>query len=219
MLVFCWREASLKKNSLSALVTRLLAIGLVAILTACASHPELSGEAPTTLTDAPEYIIGAHDELDVFVWQNPDLSVTVPVRPDGKVSTPLIGDIQAAEKTADQLAKDIASKLTKFIVDPVVTVSVKTFAGPYSQQVRIVGQAVQPMAISFNDKMTVLDAMIAVGGMTEFAAGNRSIIIRYESGEKKTYRVRLNDLLLDGDVSANVPLLPGDIIIIPESWF
>ncbi|WP_169569445.1 XrtA/PEP-CTERM system exopolysaccharide export protein [Sneathiella limimaris] len=188
-------------------------------LAACASNPDISGEAPTSLKNAPEYIIGAHDELSVFVWQNPDLSVTVPVRPDGKVSTPLIGDIQAAEKTATQLAKDISAKLTEYIVDPVVTVSVTKFAGPYSQQVRIVGQAVQPMAISFNDKMTVLDAMIAVGGITEFAAGNRSIIVRYENGEKKTYRVRLGDLLLDGDVSANVPLVPGDIIIIPESWF
>ena len=206
-------------NPIFAFLGRMVAVGVIMTLAACSSHPELSGEAPSTLTNAPEYIIGAHDQLQVFVWQNPDLSVTVPVRPDGKVSTPLIGDIQAAEKTAAQLAKDISVQLKDFIVDPVVTVSVTKFAGPYSQQVRIVGQAVQPMAISFNDKMTVLDAMIAVGGITEFAAGNRSIIVRYEAGEKKTYRVRLDDLLLDGDVSANVPLLPGDIIIIPESWF
>lgn len=206
-------------NPIFAFLGRIIAVGVILTLGACSSHPELSGEAPSTLTNAPEYIIGAHDELKVFVWQNPDLSVTVPVRPDGKVSTPLIGDIQAAEKTAAQLAKDISAQLKDYIVDPVVTVSVTKFAGPYSQQIRIVGQAVQPMAISFNDKMTILDAMIAVGGITEFAAGNRSIIVRHEAGEKKTYRVRLNDLLLDGDVSANVPLLPGDIIIIPESWF
>jgi polysaccharide export outer membrane protein len=145
--------------------------------------------------------------------------VTVPVRPDGKISTPLIGDVQASEKTPSVLAADIATKLEKFIVDPVVTVSVTRFSGPYNQQVRIVGQAVQPMAISFNDRMTLLDAMIAVGGMTEFAAGNRSVIVRVENGAEKSYTVRLDDLLLDGDVSANVPLLPGDIIIIPESWF
>ncbi len=209
----------MKYNLIRSFFGRILAVGVVMTLAACSSYPELSEDAPTTLTKAPEYVIGAHDELNVFVWQNPDLSVSVPVRPDGKVSTPLIGDIQAAEKTADQLAKDISAKLKDYIVDPVVTVSVTKFAGPYSQQVRIVGQAVQPMAISFNDKMTILDAMIAVGGITEFAAGNRSIIVRYEDGQKKTYRVRLNDLLLDGDVSANVPLLPGDIIIIPESWF
>jgi len=200
-------------------MARIAAIGITLLVTACATPPELSGTAPDKLSQAPEYIIGAHDQLQVFVWQNPDLSVTVPVRPDGKVSTPLIGDIQASEKTPSALAKDIAARLKDYIVDPVVTVSVTSFAGPYSQQVRIVGQAVQPMAISFNDKMTILDAMIAVGGITEFAAGNRSIIVRNENGVKKSYRVRLDDLLLDGDVSANVPLLPGDIIIIPESWF
>ncbi|MBE7636407.1 sugar ABC transporter substrate-binding protein [Sneathiella sp. P13V-1] len=209
------------KNNRSIIKTgaSLLAALSVFLLAACATPPELAGSAPATLKETPDYVIGPRDELKVFVWQNPDLSVTVPVRPDGKVSTPLIGDVVAAQKTPEELGKEIAQKLTAYIVDPVVTVSVTRFAGPYSRQVRIVGQAVEPMAIAFNDRMTLLDAMIAVGGITEFAAGNRSIIVRKENGQEKSYRIRLDDLLLDGDVSANVPLLPGDIIIIPESWF
>ncbi len=206
-------------SSLMKLTAQIFFVSLAVFLSACTTAPELSGAAPGNLTVAPEYIIGPRDELNIFVWQNPDLSVTVPVRPDGKVSTPLIGDIQASEKTPEKLSKDIATKLQTYIVDPVVTVSVVKFAGPYNQQVRIVGQAVQPMAIAFNDRMTLLDAMIAVGGMTEFAAGNRSVVVRVEDGIEKSYTVRLDDLLLSGDVSANVPLLPGDIIIIPESWF
>lgn len=206
-------------SSLMKLTVQICFVSLAVFLSACATAPELSGAAPGNLTAAPEYIIGPRDELNIFVWQNPDLSVTVPVRPDGKISTPLIGDIQASEKTPEKLSKDIGAKLQTFIVDPVVTVSVIKFAGPYNQQVRIVGQAVQPMAIAFNDRMTLLDAMIAVGGITEFAAGNRSVVVRVENGVEKSYTVRLDDLLLGGDVSANVPLLPGDIIIIPESWF
>jgi len=206
------------KSLVSVIMRVLLVIGAL-VVSACSTPPELSGAAPDELKVTPEYIIGPRDQLNIFVWQNPDLSVTIPVRPDGKVSTPLIGDITAAEKTAAQLSKDIAEQLKKFIVDPVVTVAVTEFAGPYSRQVRIVGQAAEPMAIAFNDRMTLLDAMIAVGGMTEFAAGNRSVVVRVENGVEKSYTVRLDDLLLDGDVSANVPLLPGDIIIIPESWF
>lgn len=208
----------INNNPIKGLATWLL-VSAALILSACATPPQLSGAAPETLTSAPDYVIGARDGLNIFVWQNPDLSVEVPVRPDGKISTPLIGDVQAAELTPEALSKNIAEKLEKYIVDPVVTVSVTRFAGPYNKQVRIVGQAVQPMAISFNDRMTLLDAMIAVGGMTEFAAGNRSVVVRVEDGVEKSYNVRLDDLLLDGDVSANVPLLPGDIIIIPESWF
>ncbi len=210
----------MKNNrSIVKLGTALIAVFSMFLLAACSTPPDLAGSAPATLKETPDYVIGPRDELKVFVWQNPDLSVTVPVRPDGKVSTPLIGDVVAAQKTPEELGKEIAQKLTAYIVDPVVTVSVTRFAGPYSRQVRIVGQAVEPMAIAYNDRMTLLDAMIAVGGITEFAAGNRSVIVRKQDGQDKSYRVRLDDLLLDGDVSANVPLLPGDIIIIPESWF
>ncbi len=206
------------KNIRSA-ATRAILISFALILASCAAQNQAASSAPTTLSSAPEYIIGPEDELDVFVWQNPDLSVTVPVRPDGRISTPLVDDMVAASKTSQQLARDMEKVLAKYVRDPLVTVSVRTFNGPYSQQVRIVGQAQQPMAIPYRNQMTVLDAMIAVGGMTEFAAGNRTVIVRKEDGKEVSYSVRLDDLLLDGDVSANVPLLPGDILIIPESWF
>lgn len=206
------------KNFTSA-ITRTVAILLILAVSACAAQNQASNVAPKSLADAPEYIIGPQDELDVFVWQNPDLSVTVPVRPDGRISTPLVDDMMAATKTSRQLARDMEKVLSKYVKDPLVTVTVKTFNGPYNQQIRIVGQAAEPKAIPYRNEMTVLDAMIAVGGMTEFAAGNRSVIVRKENGVEKSYNVRLSDLLVDGDVSANVPLLPGDILIIPESWF
>ena len=127
--------------------------------------------------------------------------------------------MMAAGKTSQQLARDIEKVLAKYVRDPLVTVTVQTFNGPYDQQIRIVGQAAEPKAIPYRSDMTVLDAIIAVGGMTEFAAGNRAVIVRKEGGEEKSYRVRLDDLIVGGDVSANVPLLPGDILIIPQSWF
>lgn len=206
-------------KQIQSAATRTVVLSLALIIAACSSQNEAASNAPVSLADSTEYIIGPNDELDVFVWQNPELSVTVPVRPDGRISTPLVNDMVAASKTSAELSKDLEKELSQYVKDPLVTVSVKTFNGPYSQQIRIVGQASQPMAIPFRNRMTVLDAMIAVGGMTEFAAGNRTVIVREEGGEKKSYGVRLDDLLLNGDVSANVPLMPGDILIIPESWF
>ncbi|MZR23970.1 sugar ABC transporter substrate-binding protein [Sneathiella chungangensis] len=199
--------------------TRTILISLALFVSACAAKNEAATLAPASLSQAPQYVIGPQDELDVFVWQNPDLSVTVPVRPDGRISTPLVDDMMAASKTSQVLARDIEKVLSKYVKDPLVTVTVKTFNGPYDQQIRIVGQAAEPKAIPYRNEMTVLDAIIAVGGMTEFAAGNRAVIVRNEGGEKKSYNVRLDDLIIDGDVSANVPLLPGDILIIPQSWF
>ncbi|USG61299.1 polysaccharide export protein [Sneathiella marina] len=206
-------------TQIQSAATRTLILSLALFFAACSAQNEAASTAPVTLSGSAEYIIGPNDELDVFVWQNPDLSVTVPVRPDGRISTPLVNDMVAASKTSAQLSKDLEKELSQYVKDPLVTVSVLTFNGPFSQQIRIVGQASQPMAIPFRNRMTVLDAMIAVGGMTEFAAGNRTVIVREEGGEKKSYGVRLDDLLLNGDVSANVPLMPGDILIIPESWF
>jgi polysaccharide biosynthesis/export protein len=206
-------------KQIQSVATRTLVLSLALFFVACTSQNEAASTAPSTLGDSAEYIIGPNDELNVFVWQNPDLSVTVPVRPDGRISTPLVNDMVAASKTSAELSKDMETALSKYVKDPLVTVSVLTFNGPYSEQIRIVGQAAEPKAIPFRNRMTVLDAMIAVGGMTEFAAGNRTVIVREEGGEKKSYGVRLDDLLLNGDVSANVPLMPGDILIIPESWF
>lgn len=206
----------LKTKSAAA---RTVMISLALLAAACTPYQQASTVAPKSLGDAPQYMIGPQDELNVFVWQNPDLSVTVPVRPDGRISTPLVDDMMAAGKTSQQLARDIEKVLAQYVKDPLVTVTVQSFNGPYDQQIRIVGQAAEPKAIPYRNDMTVLDAIIAVGGMTEFAAGNRAVIVRKEGGEEKSYNVRLDDLIIGGDVSANVPLMPGDILIIPQSWF
>jgi polysaccharide export outer membrane protein len=170
-------------------------------------------------TSSPDYVIGPLDSLQVFVWRNPEVTTTVPVRPDGRISTPLIEDMQAAGKTPTQLARDIERELGKYIVDPVATVIVTGFNGPFSQQVRVVGEAAKPQAIPYRENMTLLDVMIAVGGLTEFAAGNRAVLIRGSGEQQKEYRVRLSDLVKDGDVSANARIMPGDVLMIPQSWF
>lgn len=168
---------------------------------------------------APNYIIGAGDNLNVFVWRNPELTTSIPVRPDGRFSMPLIDDMQAAGKTPSELGKDVEKHLKKYLQDPIVTVIVTGFVGPFEQQIRVVGEASNPQAIPYSERMTALDVMIAVGGLTEFASGNRAKIIRQENRIKKEYRVKLDDLIKDGDISANVDMLPGDILIIPQSFF
>lgn len=176
-----------------------------------------------TLSDAKArnytYLIGPGDGLGIFVWRNPDLSTHVTVRPDGKISVPLVSDLQAAGKTPTQLAKEIEKSLSAYIKEPLVTVMVDRFNGLYSTQVRVVGQAVKPQALPYRTGMTVLDVMIAVGGLTEFADGNDARLIRTIHGKQYEERLRLASLLQDGDIKANVPVAPGDIIIIPESWF
>ena len=167
----------------------------------------------------PDYIIGANDNVNVFIWRNPELSQGLPVRPDGKISTPLIEDMQAAGKTPTQLARDLEKELKKYVQDPIVTVIVTGFVGPFNQQIRVIGEAANPAAIPYRERMTVLDVMIAVGGLTQFAAGNRAVVVREIDGKPRSLRVRLDDLVKDGDVSANVALLPGDVLIIPQSWF
>jgi polysaccharide export outer membrane protein len=157
--------------------------------------------------------------LRIFVWQNPDLSVTVPVRPDGRVSVPLLQDVEAAQKTPPQLAEEIKTGLSKFVQQPEVTVIVMEFVGPYSEQVRVVGEAVKPQAIPYRTRMSVLDVMIAAGGLTQFAAGNRAVIVRREGDRTEQVPVKLDNLLKDGDISANVQMRPGDILVIPQSWF
>src|SRR5690606_17125949 len=189
-------------------------------LTACGTT---APPAPDTLaavsSGAPEYIIGPLDTLDVFVWRNPELSTTVPVRPDGRVTLPLVEDIAAAGKTPVELARDIESELDEYVLDPIVTVMVRGFSGPFDQQVRVVGEATEPRAIPYRSKMTVLDVMIEVGGLTEFADGNRAVLVRGEGEQQQTYTARLDDLLRDGDITASIPVLPGDVLISPESWF
>lgn len=192
---------------------------LVLLLGACADFADAPTAAPRSVSDQPGYLIGPGDQLQIFVWRNPELSTSVPVRPDGRISVPLIEDLAAANKTPTELARDVEKVLAEFVQNPVVTIIVTNFNGPFDQQIRVVGEASQPQAIPYREKMTILDVMIAVGGLTEFAAGNRAVIVRANNGKKVSYRVRLDDLLKDGDVSANVDVLPGDVLIVPQSWF
>jgi polysaccharide export outer membrane protein len=164
------------------------------------------------------YVIGPGDTVNIVVFRNPELSMIVPVRPDGKIAAPLVEDLPALGKDSTTLARDIEKALSKFIRDPVVTVVVTGFVGPYSHQIRVIGEASKPQVLSYKDKMTLLDVMIAVGGMTDFADGNAASILRTSEG-KKQYSVRIKDLLKRGDVSANVEMQPGDVVIIPQSWF
>ncbi len=166
----------------------------------------------------PSYLIGPLDSLSVFVWRNPELSVGVVVRPDGRLSMPLIDDLAATGKTPSDLARDIEEELSVYIQGPVVTVVVNGFNGPFSQQVRVLGEAGTPQAIPYRANMTLLDVMIQVGGLTEFAAGDRASLVRFEDGEQREYRLRIESLIKDGDINANVKILPGDVLIIPESF-
>ena len=166
-----------------------------------------------------EYLIGPGDNLNIMVWRNPELSMQVPVRPDGKITTPLVEDLQASGQTTSALAREIEKRIGKYIQSPVVTVIVTGFVGPYSQQIRVIGEAVKPQSLSFRENMTLLDVMIAVGGITDFAAGNKATILRNMGGKKVQFGVRLHALLKDGDVAANVPMRAGDVLVIPQSFF
>lgn len=206
----------------AALASIALALGLCGCDELLGGPPELPAatrlRAGAAGHASPDYLIGPHDGLSVHVWRNPELTMAVPVRPDGRISLPLIEDMQAAGKTPTALARDIERHLARYVRDPVVTVIVTGFVGPFDQQVRVVGEAARPQAIAFRDNMTMLDVMIQVGGLTPFAAGNRAMLLRAGAAEPG-YRLRLADLLQDGDVSANVDVLPGDVVIIPQSWF
>lgn len=165
-----------------------------------------------------DYIIGPGDTINIIVWRNPELSMSVPVRPDGKVTTPLVNDLPASGKTPTALSRDVESALAKFIRDPVVSVIVTTFVGATSEQIRVIGEASKPQVLAYRKNLTLLDVMIAVGGLTPFADGNRATISRGAEGGK-SYRVRLQDLVIRGDIAANVEMRPGDILVIPQSWF
>lgn len=165
-----------------------------------------------------KYIIGPGDTVNIIVWRNPEISMSVPVRPDGRITAPLVEDLVAMGKDPSTLARDIEKELGKYIRDAVVTVVVTNFVGPYSDQIRVVGEAAKPQTLPYKQKMTLLDVMIAVGGMTDFADGNAATILRTADGNKQ-YGVRVKDLIKRGDVSANVEMRPGDVLIIPQSWF
>ena len=191
-----------------------LAVLFTLLLSACATNSYPPAPRSVALSEY-HYVIGPGDTLHIGVWQNPDLSSTVTVRPDGRISAPLVNGMQAAGLTSDQLAAAIRERISKYVRDPVVTVVVSNFHGALGQQVSIVGAAVKPQSIPYRDKMTVLDAMIAAGGLSPYANGNAAVLIR----DGKSYSLRLGDLLRDGKMADNVPLLPGDTIVIPQSLF
>jgi polysaccharide export outer membrane protein len=193
-------------------------LGLVAVVLAACASSSYPPAPVTAATDDYNYIVGAGDNLNIIVWRNPELSMSVPVRPDGKVTTPLIDELVAQGKNSVELAREIEKQLAKYVRDPVVTVIVTGFVGPYSEQIRVVGEAARPQFLAYKQRMTLLDVMIAVGGLTDFAAGNSATILRTGDGNKQ-YSVRLKDLIKAGDLSANVDMKPGDILIIPQSYF
>ena len=203
------------------------AVGALALLLSGCSgsggRPELPPASFVTLKEGPgeEYVIGPLDQLQVFVWRNPELSAKVQVRPDGRITTPLISDMPAVGKTPTMLADDMKLALGEFIKDPIVSVIVENFSGTFSQQIRVVGATEKPASIPYRANMTLLDAMISVGGLSEFASGNKARLVRFDknTGKQTEYALRINKLIKDGDSTANVRLEPGDVIIIPESMF
>jgi polysaccharide biosynthesis/export protein len=198
---------------------RILSAAAVALLAGACTTSSNHPPAPTSAaTSDYKYVIGPLDTVNIVVWRNPELSASVPVRPDGRISTPLVEDLTALGKNPAELAREMEKALSKFIRDPVVTVIVTNFNGPSDQQIRIIGEAAKPQAIAYRQNMTILDLMIVAGGLTDFADGNKAVLVR-GAEQGKQYRVRLNDLIRRGDISANVDVRPGDVLIIPQSWF
>jgi polysaccharide export outer membrane protein len=210
------RMNSLYLNNINTIASIAFAF-LVVSLGGCATS---STAIPVeTVVPAHDYLIGPGDTVSINVWRNPEVSQSVPVRPDGKITTPLVEDLPASGKTATELARDIEKILGKYIQQPVVTVIVTGFVGPYSEQIRVVGQAAKPQALPYRQGMSLMDVLIAVGGLGDFAAGNRANIVRTIDGKQQKIEVRLNDLIKKGDISANMQMRPGDVLIIPESFF
>jgi polysaccharide biosynthesis/export protein len=194
-----------------------IAMAAALVLGACSTTNYPPAPA-TAATPDYKYVIGPLDVINIVVWRNPELSMSVPVRPDGRISTPLVEDVPALGKNPAELARELEKALSKFIRDPVVTVIVNNFNGPSNEQIRIIGEAAKPQAVPYRQNMTLLDVMIVVGGLTDFADGNKAVLVR-GSEKGKQYRVRLGDLVRRGDISANVDVRPGDVLIIPQSWF
>jgi len=191
----------------------------VAAMAGCSITPSYPPAPERTGQFDWNYLIGPGDSVQVFVWRNPEVSGGFPVRPDGKMTMNLIEDLQASGKTPTQLARDIEKALAKYIQEPIVTVIMGGGIGPFDQQIRVIGEAAKPQALSFREKMSLIDLMIAVGGITDFAAGNKAYILRNVDGKQERLGVRLEDLLKAGDISANVDMRPGDVLVVPESLF
>ena len=202
--------------------TLLSALSGVLILTGCATRSSDLPELPQASGDAQfstRYRIAPGDSVPIFVWRNPEVSTTVPVRPDGLLSAPLLEEVPAAGKTPAELARDLEAELSTYLRDPLVTVIVNGFVGTFNEQIRVLGEAAQPRSMLYRDSMTVLDVLVETGGLTQYADGNSSILLRRVDGEMVEYRLRLDDLAQNGDISANIDMRPGDVVIVPEAWF
>jgi len=203
----------------------IVAVALLWLLSGCGGNPpagrtvDAGADLAEISEDDDDYVIGPGDSLQVFVWGHEDLSTVVQVRPDGEISTPLVEDMQAAGKTPTELARAVEVVLSEFVRSPTVTIIIQEFVGEYDRQIRVVGQATQPQALNFREGMTLLDVMIQVGGLSEFASGNKAKIVRRQDGDEIVINVRIKDLLNRGDMEQNVRMLPGDVLIIPESVF
>ena len=193
-------------------------MALIAVVLAACSTPNYPPAPRLAATPDYNYVIGPLDTVNIIVWRNPELSMSVPVRPDGKITFPLVEDLPALGKDSTTLARDVEKALAKYIRDPIVTIIVTNFVGPYDQTIRVIGEASKPQTLAYRQQMTLLDVMIAVGGLTDFADGNAASIFRTAEGGK-LYSVRLRDLVKRGQIDANVDVKPGDILIIPQSWF
>jgi polysaccharide export outer membrane protein len=214
-------QGEIDVNTVQTNIVKMLGLAALALsaltLGGCASAPAGNGQMAPVAT--PDYLIGPGDSVNIIVWRNPEVSMSVPVRPDGKITTPLVEDLPASGKTSTELARDIEKALAKFIQQPVVTVIVTGFVGTYGEQIRVIGQAAKPQALPYRRDMSLMDVLIAVGGVTEFASGNKASIIRTVDGKTQKLAVRLDDLIKQGDISANTYMRPGDVLVIPESFF
>lgn len=198
------------------------ALSGVLFLTGCASRSTELPELPQASGDAQfstRYRIAPGDTIQIFVWRNPEVSTAVPVRPDGLLSAPLLEEVPAAGKTPAELARDLEAELSTYLRDPLVTVIVNGFVGTFNEQIRVLGEASQPRSMLYRDSMTILDVLVETGGLTQYADGNNSILVRRVDGQIEEYRLRLDDLLQNGDATANVDMRPGDVVIVPEAWF
>ena len=216
------KKVNTMEKSMTNTLKALLFLTLAYIVAGCSSAtlpPAKIHQSTTTDVDSYKYLIGAGDVVNIFVWRNPEVSGTFIVRPDGMITTSLVEDIPVSGKTPTELARSIEQILATYLRDPVVTVTVNDFVGPFSEQIRVIGEATEPQAVNYIQHMTLLDVMIRVGGLTEFANGNGAVLVRVENGKQKQYDIFIEDLIKNGEISANVDVLPGDIIVIPGTWF
>jgi polysaccharide export outer membrane protein len=210
------------EKRMTTAIKAIIFLTLSYIITGCSTPtlpPATLHQSNTVSIESYKYLIGAGDVVNIFVWRNPEVSGTFIVRPDGMITTSLVEDIPVSGKTPTELARSIEEILATYLRDPVVTVTVNNFIGPFSEQIRVIGEATQPQSISYVQNMTLLDVMIRVGGLTEFANGNGATLVRVENSQQIEYDIFIEDLIKNGEISANVDVLPGDIIVIPETWF